>query len=118
MGASSSARADGEGAEVDEKGQSALHRAALSGEMEEVDRIVASGADIEAADKEGHTTLRLAVDMGHLHVVERLLEAKAHLEAKGGAYRREPPEAWKARKADQILIVFGPKRVGLKMEAT
>ena len=35
------------------RGQSALHRAALSGEMEEVDRIVASGADIDPADKEG-----------------------------------------------------------------
>ena len=47
-------------------------------------------------------------EAGHLHVVDRLAEAKADLEAKGGAYRREPPEARKVGRS----IVFGPKRVG------
>lgn len=65
--------------------------------------------------------MHLAARAGHFHVVDRLTGAKAHLEAKGGEYSGGTPEAWKARKArkvDQILFVFGPKRVGPNMEAT
>ena len=65
--------------------------------------------------------MHVASEAGHFHVVDRLTGAKAHLEAKGCEYSGGTPEAWKARKArkvDQILFVFGPKRVGLKMEAT
>eukprot|EP00913_Durusdinium_trenchii_P012908 g12122.t1 len=78
------------GAEVDAKGRSALHLAAFNGEREEVERLVTSGAEIEATDKEGFTPLHLASEAGRLDVVDRLTEAKADLEAKGGPSRREP----------------------------
>ena len=35
------------------RGRSALHRAALNGQREEVERLVTSGAEIEATDEEG-----------------------------------------------------------------
>eukprot|EP00913_Durusdinium_trenchii_P025562 g23993.t1 len=50
-------------------------------EEEEVERLVTSGAEIEATDEEGLTPLHLASEAGHLHVVDRLTEAKADLEA-------------------------------------
>lgn len=37
----------------DSQGRSALHRAAFHGDMEEVEGLLAAGADIEAEDKEG-----------------------------------------------------------------
>ncbi|CAK9041681.1 unnamed protein product, partial [Durusdinium trenchii] len=88
---------------------SALHTAAFDNDVEEVERQLVEGANIEDADKAGHTPLHLAARAGHFHVVDRLTGAKAHLEAKGGEYSGGTPEAWKARKArkvDQILFVF------------
>ncbi|CAK9056997.1 unnamed protein product [Durusdinium trenchii] len=58
--------------------------------MEEVERLVTSGADIEATDKKGFTPLHLASEVGHLDVVDRLTEAKADLEAIGGCFSRTP----------------------------
>ncbi|CAK9056032.1 unnamed protein product, partial [Durusdinium trenchii] len=91
------------GAEVDAKGRSALHLAAFNGEREEVERLVTSGAEIEATDKEGFTPLHLASEAGRLDVVDRLTEAKADLEAKGGPSRLTPLH-WAAEKGHPATV--------------
>eukprot|EP00913_Durusdinium_trenchii_P027168 g25491.t1 len=69
------------GAEIDAEGRSALHRAALDNDVEEVERRLMEGANIEDADKNGKTSLHLAAEKGHCEVVDRLLAAKAAVEA-------------------------------------
>ncbi|CAK9046931.1 unnamed protein product [Durusdinium trenchii] len=71
------------GAEVDEEGRSALHRAAFNGEIDEVERLLRAGLDIEAKDNRVDTPLHLAAGYGHLTVVDRLIAAGAVLEATG-----------------------------------
>jgi ankyrin repeat protein len=56
----------------------ALLKAAGDGDVAAVARLLAAGADVDAADSAGRTALYLASKHGHLAVVEELLEAKAH----------------------------------------
>ncbi|CAK9050773.1 unnamed protein product [Durusdinium trenchii] len=63
-------------------GRSALHRAALKGEIDEVERLLEAGLDIEAEDNRRQTPLHLAVREGHLAVVDRLVAARAAVEAR------------------------------------
>ncbi|CAK9069307.1 Ankyrin repeat and protein kinase domain-containing protein 1 (Protein kinase PKK2) (Sugen kinase 288) (SgK288) (X-kinase) [Durusdinium trenchii] len=67
----------------EQRSQSALHRAAINGEVDELQRALGDGIDIEATDEDGWTSLHLAALKGHLSVVERLLEVNANLEAVG-----------------------------------
>ncbi|CAK9040292.1 unnamed protein product [Durusdinium trenchii] len=67
-------------AEIDRAGRSALHRAAFNGEMDEVERLLIAGLDIEAKD-DSRTPLNIAAEMGHWKVVQRLIDARADLEA-------------------------------------
>ncbi|CAK9042857.1 Ankyrin repeat domain-containing protein 23 (Diabetes-related ankyrin repeat protein) (Muscle ankyrin repeat protein 3) [Durusdinium trenchii] len=75
--------------------RSALHRAALDNDVEEVERRLMEGANIEDADKNGKTSLHLAAEKGHCEVVDRLLAAKAAVEALD-RFRRTPLH-WAAR---------------------
>lgn len=59
-----------------------LHAAAQSGDTEEVRRLIAAGADLNALDAEGNAALHLAANNGHLDVVRALLDGGADANAK------------------------------------
>ncbi len=70
-------------------GMTPLMQAAVLGRVEVVDRLIAAGADVNAADERGFTPLFHGCydpdeDRGHPDVVERLLQAGADKEAKIG----------------------------------
>jgi len=56
--------------------QHAVHR----GSIDELQRLVAGGADVDARDEHGQTALMLAAVEGHGHVVEWLVEHGAALD--------------------------------------
>jgi ankyrin repeat protein len=66
-------------------GNTLLHGAVVSGDVSEVERLLAAGADPRIANRDGHTPLRVAALLGHQHVyallarpedqhIERLLD--------------------------------------------
>lgn len=61
-----------------------LHRAAMQGRTELIERLLSLGADVHATDHEGSTPLHRAVQGGSLRAVTTLLEAGADIN------RREP----------------------------
>jgi ankyrin repeat protein len=46
-------------------GNTLLHSAVLSGDIREVQRLLAAGADPDIANREGHTAVRVAAILGH-----------------------------------------------------
>jgi ankyrin repeat protein len=46
-------------------GNTLLHSAVVSGDIHEVQRLLAAGADPRIANREGHTALRVAAILGH-----------------------------------------------------
>lgn len=64
-----------------------LRNAAESGNLEEVERLIALGAAIEAKDNEGRTPLRYAASNGHEAVCRLLIEKNAIVEAKDNSGR-------------------------------
>ena len=46
-------------------GNTLLHSAVLTGDIREVERLLAAGADPRIANREGHTPLRVAALLGH-----------------------------------------------------
>lgn len=46
-------------------GNTLLHSAVLSGDIREVQKLLAAGADPGIANREGHTALRVAAILGH-----------------------------------------------------
>ena len=46
-------------------GNTLLHSAVVSGDIYEVQRLLAAGADPRIANREGHTALRVAAILGH-----------------------------------------------------
>jgi ankyrin repeat protein len=62
-------------------GNTLLHSAVVSGDLREVQRLLAAGADPRIANREGHTALRVAALLGH-EDIHRLLEEQRgeHLE--------------------------------------
>lgn len=60
---------------------SAMREAAERGDAAGIDRLVAAGAPIDAADAAGQTPLLLAVRNNHLDVATRLIDAGANINA-------------------------------------
>ncbi len=56
----------------------ALHQAVKAGDLDELTRLLESGADVDARDKRGRTALMYAVNKGYVLLVEPLLAAKAN----------------------------------------
>ncbi len=61
--------------------QERLHRAAQSGDMQEVEKWLAAKHRVNRFDSLGKTPLHYAVSGGHLAVVNRLIEAGANVNA-------------------------------------
>lgn len=59
---------------ADMQGRTALHIAALYGQVEAIQFLISVGGDVDAADAEGWTPLHHAAEEGHLDAVEALLE--------------------------------------------
>jgi len=59
-------------------GNTLLHSAVLSGDIREVQRLLAAGADPRIANREGHTAVRVAAILGH-EDIHKLLDGE-HLE--------------------------------------
>ena len=59
----------------------ALHDAAESGDLAEVQRLVDGGANIEATDERGRTPLHWAAVKGHEEMARLLVASKANIEA-------------------------------------
>ena len=62
-------------------GNTLLHSAVLSGNIREVQRLLAAGADPRIANREGQTALRVAAILGHGEIYGLLVEPRdAHVE--------------------------------------
>ena len=62
-------------------GNTLLHSAVTSGDIKEVRRLLAAGADPRIANREGQTPLRVAVLLGHDDIYQVLAAPRdAHLE--------------------------------------
>jgi ankyrin repeat protein len=55
-------------------GNTLLHSAVVSGDLDEVKRLLAAGADPNVANREGKTPVHLASILGHAHI-EKLLRS-------------------------------------------
>ena len=60
-----------------------LHDAALEGDIEQVDRLIAQGADVNAKNNNGRMALYIASRNGHTETVNLLLSNGADVNAKG-----------------------------------
>ncbi|XP_073701288.1 BRCA1-associated RING domain protein 1 [Garra rufa] len=70
-------------------GETPLHLAAVKGDVEEVRKLLAQGADPNLKDNAGWTPLHEACNLGHLGVVEELLQQGALLNTPG--YQNDSP---------------------------
>jgi ankyrin repeat protein len=66
---------------VDEQGLTLLHLAAVAGQTEVVQTLLAAKANAKAATDDGHTPLHMAAQEGHSEVVQLLLAAGAIVKA-------------------------------------
>jgi ankyrin repeat protein len=64
-------------------GATPLHWAIYRGDLQAVDRLIAGGASVRAANREGVTPLAMACLYGNLPIVERLLKAGADSRERG-----------------------------------
>ncbi|HSW75638.1 MAG TPA: ankyrin repeat domain-containing protein [Candidatus Saccharimonadales bacterium] len=62
---------------INDKGQTILHHAVLSGNIKIIKKVANSNVDINALDKAGKTALDYAVDHGNKNVIVHLLNKKA-----------------------------------------
>ncbi|TSO25206.1 Tonsoku-like protein [Bagarius yarrelli] len=69
-----------------EKGETALHRACIDGNLKQVHYLVEQGHPLNPRDHCGWTPLHEACNHGHLEVVGLLLEKGANINDPGGAY--------------------------------
>ncbi|RXN31389.1 BRCA1-associated RING domain 1 [Labeo rohita] len=83
-------------------GETPLHLAAIKGDVEEVRKLLAQGADPNLKDNAGWTPLHEACNLGHLGVVDELLQKGALLNTPG--YQNDSP-LHDAVKNGQIAVV-------------
>jgi ankyrin repeat protein len=53
-------------------GNTLLHSAVVSGDLDEVKRLLAAGADPNVANRDGRTPVQMAAILGHAHIEELL----------------------------------------------
>ncbi|MCJ8736838.1 hypothetical protein PDJAM_G00016890 [Pangasius djambal] len=69
-----------------EKGETALHRACIEGNLKQVHYLVEQGHPVNPRDHCGWTPLHEACNHGHLGIVSLLLDKGANINDPGGAY--------------------------------
>lgn len=74
---------------VCELGKATLHNALLEGQLESVEKLLMSGADVHAVDSVGKTPLHCAASLGHYDIVELLISKGAPVNAID-KYKRTP----------------------------
>ncbi|MFC1842608.1 ankyrin repeat domain-containing protein [Candidatus Dependentiae bacterium] len=67
---------------VDEKGETALHKAAKKNRITIANMLVSAGADINKQDRDGQAPLHVAAEQGYFEIVELLVKGEAKLELK------------------------------------
>lgn len=72
---------EGEEAEEGEVDEPALHQAAMNGEIDELKKLLAGGADPNEKDQEGRTALHFASGYGEMACMDELIAAKASMDA-------------------------------------
>ena len=75
-------RSDSESSDSESSDEQRLFRAAKTGDLEEVRRLLRAGVDVNARNEYGYTALIVAASYGHPAVVEVLLEKGANGHAK------------------------------------
>jgi hypothetical protein len=90
----------------------ALLRAAGSGDLGEVRRLVAAGAPVETRDGQGRTALLLAVEANHVAIAEALLDAGASVNAQA-ANLDTPWLLAGARGRTEIIAMMLPRKPDL-----
>ena len=71
------------------RGETPLHIAAMQGNVEQIEKILAEKVDVNAKDHAGWSSLHEACNRGHLKVVEKLLDAGALIDIPG--YENDTP---------------------------
>jgi ankyrin repeat protein len=69
------------GVTVDQAGRTPLHYAALEGRVDDVQRMIADGADVGATDNSLMTPLHMACQQGQLDAAATLVDAGAPINA-------------------------------------
>ncbi len=59
---------------IDESGQTALHKAARLGKIDEVQDLIQQGVDVNIQDNDGQTALHSAIKEGNLEAIKVLVE--------------------------------------------
>ena len=85
----------------DASGQTALMRAAASGDTGAVRRLIAVGAKLDAVDRQGNTALTLARAAGHKDIVKMLRSAGARRTPPKPAAAKTPPPGSQPAQAQQ-----------------
>ena len=67
---------------LDRGGRSALHYAALDGDIDQVVALIAGGADVDLADRAGFTPLHFAAQVGHAAMADKLIAAGASIDVR------------------------------------
>ncbi len=81
----------------------ALRNAARRGDVSEVQALLASGVDVNAASSYGVTPMAMACDHGHAEVVRALLAAGADVNTKDSFYKFSPV-AWAAMRKNPEIV--------------
>ncbi len=61
---------------------SPIHEAAVSGDVELVEMLIANGADVDDRDVHGYTPLLLAIQAGHTNIAKVLIDNDADVNAR------------------------------------
>jgi ankyrin repeat protein len=77
----------------DRQGRSSLHQAAVTGDADQVTRLISEGENVSAADGSFLTPLHLACQQGHLEVARLLVAAGAPVDLRD-SYGNTP--LWRA----------------------
>ena len=96
--------------ERSEDGRTLLHKAAQTGEVDQVRELLKYGANVNAQDKDGWTPVHEAVSMGHVGVLEVLLDHGASPNSCGGVNKDTPLKLACSKKSidcARLLLEYG-----------